>query len=162
MSYELHQTGAGAFAVIDDKSGSRGLHLQPNARINTTFHGVITETSPGVLAGIGPDTGTGLPGGAIPVALRFFGALNSNTTSGTLSIGIDTTSTYFLNAANVANAPTGKGQQTPQGATNLFTALALLPVGSFHLLTAIYAETATSTFGGPWYVDIDYYVPIPA
>lgn len=161
MSYEIHQGAAGTFAVIDDKTGSRGMHVQPDARVFTTVYGVITETSPGVITGLGADPVMKLPGGAIPAALRYWGANNSNTTSGTISIGIDTTSTYFLNGQNVANAPTGKGQQLP-AVTNLFAALALLPVGSSHLITGVYAETATSTFGGPWYVAIDYYLPIPA
>ena len=98
----------------------------------------------------------------MPTALRYFGTNNANASSGTLTIGIDTTTNYFLNGQNVANAPTGKGQQVPQAATNLFLALAGLPVGQSHKITGYYAETATSTFGGPWYVEIDYYKPSPA
>lgn len=162
MSYEIHQVASGAFAVIDDKTGSRGIHVQPDARNFTTVYGVITETSPGVITGIGADPVMKLPGGAIPVAMRYWGLKNSNTTSGTISVGIDTTAAYFLSSQNVADLPTGQGVQQPRAVLNLFSALALLPVGSSHLITGAYAETATSTFGGPWYVAIDYYVPIPA
>ncbi len=162
MSHELYQTPNGHFAIIDDRSGNRALHAQPNARNLTTWHGVISQTSPGVIVGLGGDTGANLPGGAIPVALRYFGLKNAGVTSGTLTVGIDTTSTYFLNAQNVANQPTGQGQQEPVGVTNLFLALAQLPLGLNHNVTATYAESGTSGSGGPWYVAIDYYVPSPA
>lgn len=162
MAHEIHQTASGHTALIDDRTGNRSLHLQPDARVFTTAYGVITETSPGVITGLGGDPVMKLPGGAIPTALRYWGAKNSNTTTGTISVGIDTTAAYFLSAQNVADLPTGQGVQQPRAVLNLFTALALVPVGSAHLITGAYAESATSTFGGPWYVAIDYYLPIPA
>lgn len=161
MSHEFVQPGSGHAAYIDDKTGNRSLHMQSNSRVLTTLIGVITQTSPGVITSMSGDASLSLPGGAMPASIGFYGVKNAGTTSGTISVGIDTTSTYFLNGSNVANAPTGLGQQNPAG-SNLFTALALLPVGSSHILTANYTETATSGSGGPWYVQIDYYIPIPA
>lgn len=160
MSHEIIQTALGHTAFVDDKTGNRSLHMQANSRVLTTLIGVITQTSPGVIQSLAGDTSLSLPAGSVPVNLSFYGAKNAGTTSGTISVGIDTTSTYFLNAANVANAPTGLGQQTPAG-SNLFLALALAAPNGAHVLTGSYAESATSGSGGPWYIEIDYYLPVP-
>lgn len=161
MSHELFQIGAGHAAFIDDKTGNRDLHMQPNSRINGTLMFSLSRGS-AVPTGLGGDTNVTLPGGAVPVAIYYYGAANDSVTGSTLTIGLDTTSNYFMAATNVANATTGLGQQTPSG-SNLFTQLALLPAGGVHSVTGLYsAGGATSASGGPWYFAIDYYVPIPA
>lgn len=161
MSHEIFQTGAGHTAFIDDNTGNRSLHLQPNSRVNGSLMFSLSRAAPGAPTGLGGSTAVTLPGGAVPVSIGFYGAANDSQTSATISIGIDTTSTYFLNAQNVANAPTGLGQITPAG-SNLFTALAALPLGAVHTVTGSYSVTGTSATGGPWYFAIDYYVPTPA
>lgn len=161
MSHELFQIGAGHAAFIDDKTGNRDLHMQPNSRVSTSLFFSISRTAPGAPTGLGGDTNVNLPGGAVPVALYYFGAANDSTTGATITIGLDTTSNYFMAATNVANAPTGLGQQNPSG-SNLFTQLALLPAGGVHNVTGFYSVSGTSTTGGPWYFGIDYYVPVPA
>ena len=160
MAHEIHQTAAGHAAFIDDRSGNRSLHMQPNSRVKTTLIGVITQTSPGVITGLGGDTNMSLPGGAIPMALRYFSGVPAST-GATITVGIDTTSTYFLNAQSVATLALN-GQQVPQGATSLGLALANLPIGQAHNVTGFFAQTATSPGGGPWFVEIDYYLPSPA
>lgn len=163
MSTELVQnTGtAGGAGFVDDKSGNRALHFASNARINTTLMFSISRTAPGSPTGLGGDTTTTLPSGAVPVAIYYYGAANDATTGATITIGLDTTTNYFMAATNVANATTGNGQQTPAG-SNMFTQLALLSAGASHAVTGYYSVAGTSATGGPWYFGIDYYVPIPA
>lgn len=166
MGMELKQGAgnAGTFdaAFVDDKSGNNSLHMQANSRVLTTLIGVLSQTSPGVLIGTGGDTSMTLPPGAVPVDISIFGQKNAGTTSGSIVLGIDTTSNYFLASYNVANAPTGLGQQSPSTVANMFLALAGLPAGFSHQVTGSYSETATSGSGGPWFVMIDYYKPSPA
>lgn len=151
-----------AASLVEDTKQARIAHLQANSRIKTTLIGKITQTSPGVISGLGGDTTMSLPGGAIPTDLRFFGQVGASTALATISVGIDTTSTYFLNAVTVSGAANGTGQFTPNGATNLYTQLALLSSGLAHAVTGFYTEAGTSGSGGPFYVEIDYYKPIPA
>ena len=163
MAHEIHQGGSGFTSFIDDKTGNRSLLMAANSRVKTTLMFKLSQTSPGVLVGSGADTRVALPGGAIPVALRYFGLINDAVTSGAVTIGLDnTTSNYFLSSQNVANLPTGQGQQTPTGATNLFLALPPMPEGVLHDIVGHYSVTGTSTSGGPWYFELDYYLPSPA
>src|SRR5690348_4231018 len=126
MGQELYQTGTGHAAFIDDRTGNRDIHMQSNARVTTSLLFSISRSSPGAPTGLGGDTTATLPGGAVPVALYYYGSANDSTTGATITIGLDTTSNYFMAATNVANATTGLGQQNPSG-SNLFTQLALLP-----------------------------------
>lgn len=165
MSHELKQgnspSGDTNAAFVDDRSGNNSLHMQSNSRVLTTWIGKITQTSPGVLQGMGGDTTATLPSGAVPVNFNFYSPLQAST-GATITVGLDTTSTFFLNASSVATLALGKGQQSPVSVTNLFAALAGLPVGTAHTLTGFYSETATSGSGGPFFIEIDYYVPSPA
>lgn len=164
MGQELKQGSGGSVpsaAFVDDQSGNNSLHMAANSRVYTTLIGQISQTSPGVITGMGGNASMTLPRGAMPVGLTYYG-LTQASTGGSITIGIDTTSTYFLNGQNVGSLATGKGLQNPVSVTNLFLALALSPVGSSHLVTGYYSETATSGSGGPWYVAIDYIVPDPA
>lgn len=160
MGQELKQLPDGALVVDDDKTGNRNLYMGSNTRIFSSWIGKITATSPGVIVGTGGDTGNGLPGNAVPIGVSYY-APNAGSTGGTITVGIDTTSTYFLNAASVA-ALASVLQQSPQAVTNLFTQLAALPQGQKHNMTGFFAQTATSTAAGPFFVRIDYYVPDPA
>lgn len=163
MAHEQHQGASGATSFIDDRTGNRSLHMQANSRVTTTLMFSLSRTAPGAPTGLGADTTVTLPGGAIPVALRVFGAVNDATTAASITVGIgNTTSNYFLSAYNVANAPTGLGQQVPSGATNLFTALPVMAEGQSQPITGFYSVAGTSATGGPWYVAIDYYRPVPA
>lgn len=164
MGHELRQRNIGAVSgasFVDDQSGNNSLHMQANARIVASLNGQISQTSPGVITGTGGNTSMSLPSGAVPIGISFYSNLQAST-GATISVGIDTTSGYFLNAQSVATLALGKGQQIPVGATNLYAALAALPLGQAHTVTGFYAETATSGSGGPFFVSIDYYVPDPA
>lgn len=165
MGAELKQGSAGGAtpeaAFVDDRFGANLMHMQANSRVLTTLIGVISQTSPGVITGLGGDTTMSLPGGAVPINLSYYG-LTQASTGATISVGLDTTSGYFLNSQQVNSLLNGKNVQNPQNVLNLFTALAALPVGQAHAVTGFYSETATSGSGGPWYVQIDYYRPLPA
>ena len=165
MAQELIQGSRNAVSGAsfqDDASGNRSLHMAANARNLTTLHFKITQTSPGVVQGMGGDTRVTLPGGAIPVGLRVYGFLNDAVTGASISIGLDNvTSAHFLSSYNVANAPTGLGQTTPS-ANNLFAAVPVMPLGQDHTIIGRYAVAGTSTSGGPWFCSIDYYLPDPA
>jgi len=165
MSHEKIQGSKHAVSTAsfqDDASGNRSLHMAANARNLTTLHLKITQTSPGVVQGMGGDTRATLPGGAIPVCLRVYGFLNDAVTGATISIGLDNvTSAHFLSSYNVANAPTGLGQTTPS-ANNLFAAIPIMPLGQDHTIVGHYAVAGTSAGGGPWFCAIDYYLPDPA
>lgn len=162
MSHNLKQ-GAGSASVAaaafhDDASGNNSLHMMANARILTTVQFKITQTSPGIVTGIGGNTSLAIPGGAVPCGIRFYANTGANTAA-TITIGIDTTSTYFLNGAAVST----NGQHFPTTqALNLFAALAGVPNGFAHTITGFYAETATSATGTIVTGEIDYYVPIPS
>lgn len=157
LRQETNQPSETAGFVSDAKQ-ARVAHMQANARILATLQFQITQTSPGVVTGLGGDTIASLPGGAVPCGIRFYVSKGANTAA-TITVGIDTTSAYFLSAAAV-NLP---GQTFPTAAAlNLFNALAVLPVGSAHLLTGSYAETATSATGTVVSGEIDYYLPQPA
>lgn len=166
MGHE-HKQGSGgssvtASAFVDDQSATNLLHMQGNSRVLTTLIGVISQTSPGSIIGTAGDTRMLLPGGAVPVNLTYFGSKNAGTTSGSIIVGLDTTSNYFLASQNVANQTTGQGSQGPTAVTGLFVALAGIPAGTSHVVTGAYSESATSGSGGPWYVQLDYYLPNPA
>lgn len=166
MSIEIVQDGAGTTgtaALVDDQSGARIMHAAANSRVLTSLMFSLSRTAPGAPTGLGGDTSVTLPGGAIPVALRMWGAANDSTTGATVSVGLDNvTSNHFLSSYNVANAPTGSGQQVPQAVTNLFAALPLMPRGQSHNIIGRYAVAGTSSSGGPWYFELDYYLPNPA
>ncbi len=167
MGIEIIQDGSEpneSGALISDAKGGRIAHLSDNARLLTTLNFKIDQTSPGIVQGLGANTNVTLPGGAIPVALRVFGKLNDSVTSASISVGMDNvTSQHFLSGYNVANAPTGSGQQLPSAALNLFAALPVMPMGQAHQVVGRYNQGAsTSAGGGPWYVAIDYYLPDPA
>lgn len=162
MGHELKQgaamVGMASAAFVDDQSGNNSLHMQANARQLTTIQGRVTQTSPGVIVGTGGNTQMSMPGGAVPCGIRFYANTGANTAA-TITVGIDTTSTYFLNGAALSTP----GQHIPTtNALNLFAALAGLPVGQSHVVSAFYAETATSATGTITWVEIDYYVPSPA
>lgn len=165
MGIELKQGSTQPTATAsfqDDASGARIAHLGANTRIPSHLQFKIDQTSPGALQGLGGDTQVTIPGGAIPIKLSIWGKLNSNTTTGTISLGLDNiTSNHFLSSYNVADVPTGQGQQLPRAALNFFAALPLMPVGQAHTIVGRYSESATSTFGGPWFVDLEYYLPEP-
>jgi hypothetical protein len=157
LRQETNQPSETAGFVADQKQ-ARIAHMQANARILTTIQGTITQTSPGVITGTGGDTTMSLPGGAVPCGIRYFNNIGANTAA-TITVGIDTTSAYFLSA----QAVTIPGQHVPTAAAlNLFTPLAALPIGQAHTVTGSYAETATSATGTISYVEIDYYLPLPA
>lgn len=164
MAIEIKQDTTqvtGSLDLVDDKSGANVMHFAANARSMTTLIGKITQTSPGVITGMGGDTALSLPGGSIPVSIQVYSAVPAST-GATITVGIDTTTTYFLNALSVATLALN-GQQVPAAtASNLFTQLATLPIGQSHSVNGFYAQTATAPGGGPWFVMIDYYLPIPA
>ena len=165
MGVELRQgTGEGTetASFLADQKQARVMHLAANARVKTTLMGVITQTSPGVITGLGGDTAMSLPSGAIPTGVRYFGKLPAST-GATITVGYDTTTNNILSAASVATLALA-GVQVPNApALALFAALPVLPAGQSHPVTGFYAETATaSAGGGPWYVEIDYYLPNPA
>lgn len=164
MGIEITQSSRQATpsaSLIDDKTGGNTLHLAANSRVKTTLIGQITQTSPGVMTGLGGDTSLSLPGGAVPTTIRVFSNVPAST-GATITVGIDTTSTYFLNALSVATLA-ASGQQLPTGiSSGLYTALAAVPIGSAHAVTGFYSQTATAPGGGPWFVEIDYYLPQPA
>ena len=140
-------------AFDDDVSQASVLHMAANAKVKTTLIGQITQTSPGVITGVGGDTALSLPGGAVPAGIRYNVSKGANTAA-TITIGIDTTSAYFLSGAAV-NLP---GMLYPTtAALNLFAALAAVPLAMAHSLTGYYAETATSATGTVVSVEIDYY-----
>lgn len=147
-----------ASTIKDDRTGTTVALFPANADVTTTWHGVITQTSPGVLTGIAGDTSNFIPGGAIPSRFRIYNPLVAST-GATITVGIDTTSTYFLNAFAVSTLAAGQGQLIPQTVANLFVALANMPVGQAHQVTGFYAQTATAVGGGPFFVEIDYYLP---
>lgn len=162
MSHELKQNANGSAAYVDDRSGNRSLHMQANSRVKTTLMFSLSRDAPGAPTGLGGDTRVTLPGGAIPTALRMFGVANDATTAASITLGLDnTTSAHFLSSYNVANAPTGLGQQIPQGATNMFTALPVMADTQAHDIIGRYSVAGTSATGGPWYFELDYYVPTP-
>lgn len=156
MAIELKQGGSQPTATAafdDDKSGASVLHMAANAKVKTTLIGVITQTSPGVITGLGGDPILNIPGGATPAGIRFYSSIGANT-GATITVGIDTTSAYFLNGQSVSTP----GEHLPTtAALNLFAALALLPLGSAHVITGYYSETATTNNGALNYVEIDYY-----
>jgi len=151
-----------AAAFVDDDSGARVQHMAANSRNLTTLMLRITRTSPGVVSGLGGDNAVTIPGGAIPTGIRLFSALEGST-GATVSLGLDNvTSNHFLSGYSVATLAAGRGQLTPNGATNLHVALPLMALGQAHTIVGRYAETATSPGGGPFYFEIDYYLPDPA
>ena len=157
---ETNQASESAGLVSDQKQ-ARVMHLAANARIKTTLMGVITQTSPGVMTGLGGDTSLSLPGGAIPTAIRYYGLVQAST-GATITVGYDTTTNNILNAVSVATLALA-GVQTPNApGLSLFQPLPVLPVGQAHPVTGFYSQTATAPGGGPWYVEIDYYLPNPA
>lgn len=160
MSHELTQTAGGHAAFVDDQTGNRGLHLAANARIKTTLMFSISRTAPGAPTGLGGDTTVTIPGSAVPTDIRYFSAAGDSQTGATITIGLDnTTSNYFLSTTNVSDF---SGQQIPTAAKNLFTALPIMPVGTPHTIVGHYSQAGTSATGGPWYFEIDYYLPVPA
>ena len=164
MAQELTQSstdGTGAAAFIDDKTGNRSLHMVANARIVTSLIGVMSQTSP-TLVGLGGDTVMTLPPKAVPIALTIFGKAGAATANATIQIGLDTTTNYFLSTSVSNVGGGGVGYLIPRETAQLFTALANLPIGQAHAVTGNYAEAGTSGSGGPWYVEIDYYLPNPA
>lgn len=156
MGIELKQGSAQptpTAAFDDDKSGASILHMAANAKVKTTLIGQITQTSPGVIVGLGGDSALAMPGGATPAGIRFYTNTGANTAA-TITIGIDTTSTYFLNGQSVSTP----GEHFPTtAALNLFAPLATVPLGTAHALTGYYSETATSGTGTIVSVEIDYY-----
>jgi hypothetical protein len=96
-----------------------------------------------------------LPIGAVPIAAIVWWGANSNAgTTATVSVGITGNNTYFVNALSVASGANGTRAVS---ASNLFAAQSTSAVTQ---VTGIYAETGTaSTSGGPFYVQIDFYVP---
>lgn len=150
-------------SLQSDNPKGRIAHLAANARLATTLHFKIDKTAAGIVQGLGADTNVSIPGGAIPIALRVWSALNDAVTGANITIGLDNvTSNHFLNSYNVANAPTGLGQQTPSAVNNLFAALPIMALGQAHALVGHYAVAGTSAGGGPWFFALDYYLPDPA
>ena len=160
LRQETNQASPSA-GFVEDRFQARVAHLPANARIKTTWIGQITATSPGAITGLGGDTSLGIPGGAVPTDLRFFSPVAAST-GATITIGLDTTSTYFLNALSVNALANGQGQQLPANPSNLFAALAALPIGSVHTMSGFFAQTATALGAGPYYIELDYYLPNPA
>ncbi len=151
-----------SMGYVADQKQARVAHFAANARIKTTLMGVITQTSPGVMSGLGGDTSLSLPGGAIPTAVRYYGGSVPASTGATITVGYDTTNNNILNAVSVATLALA-GVQVPNAPTlPLFVPLPTLPAGQAHPVTGFYSQTATAPGGGPWYVEIDYYLPIPA
>lgn len=157
-----------ALDMVSDKKGTNVSFMSDNTRNLTSLLGVITQTSPGVLqslsgSGAFPNTSPlQLPGGAVPVAFIIQGKAGAATALATISIGLDTTSTYFLQTSVSAVAGGGIGQLIPRETAQLYTALAAMPVGQAHTVTGFYAEAGTSGSGGPWFVEIDFYTTNPA
>lgn len=149
MAHELKQGSSQptpTASFVDDRTGNRSLHMQANARVITTFVGQIASSSASLVS-LGGDTTASLPGGAVPTHIRIY----SPSTSPTVSVGIDTTSTYFVNSAAIAG-----GSTVLPTVANLYTALATLPTGVAHALTG------TTNKGFAVYLEIDYYLPDPA
>lgn len=154
MGIEIKQTsgplvGAG-LRLAEDVSSNTVLYVDRWSVSPPVLRFTINRTDP-------PGTVKGfLPGGATPAQIRYFGPTTSNSaTTSSLSIGIDTTSNYFLTATDV-KGPTGLGYQTPVPPSIMATIFVPLPSND-HPVLAGYAESATSTGGGPWSVEIDYY-----
>lgn len=153
--------------VVSDRKQNSVTFYSDNTRNLTSLLGVITQTSPGVLqslSGSGTVSNTSplqLPPYAVPVQFIIQGKLGAATANATIQIGLDTTTNYFLqtSVSNVGGG--GSGQLIPRETAQLYTALAALPSGQAHTVTGFYAEAGTSGSGGPWYVEIDFYVASP-
>ena len=158
MGIEIQQHASGSLKLVDDQTGNNCAFVDPNSRLLSVIRFAITRTST-----FGQQMGV-LPAGAVPTSLKVFtGTKSDSSTTASIIVGIDTTTNYLLGGWDTAQAA-NSGQQFPQKAANLHVALATpgpLP-GGYHPVTAAYAETSTSTTGGPFYIEIGFYQPIPA
>lgn len=141
--------------LAEDKSGNTVGYGDQYSQMRSVLRFNVTRTTFGnAVMGY-------LPPGAIPMGLRYLGTATSNSsTTATIVVGLDTTTNFLLVATAVQIALTGGGIQNPTAAQMgvpfpLGTALPL----NEHPVTASYAEGATSTTGGPWAFEVDFWLP---
>ncbi len=162
MGRQIVQTDK-SFRVLDDSAGTIGsqgqtltkplthLSLDEGNRAVTSIINTVarTDTTTKVL-GV-------LPKAAVPTRLSLASATASNAgTTATVSVGTAATSNYFLNGFDVKGS-TGSQQVFPTSATKLHAAV---DSANDTVIVGLYAETgATSSGGGPWGVQMDYYLP---
>lgn len=142
----LKQTDDGGIQLIEQATGESVLTLTKRAtvaRTDTTAKNLFT-----------------IPKGAIPTALRVYSTTASNAAStATLSIGKTGTAAHYLSAFDIKTTGTGSGLQDLDKAVPLNLFVVGSATASLQII-GTYAETGTaSTTGGPWTVEMDYYVP---
>lgn len=162
MGIEIKQGAAGAALTLSgDRSGNTAMYVDDQGGTTTSGTKITSELYFQVQRVQPPGTFMGnLPPGAVPVQVQYFSPTTTNSGStSNIVIGVDTTTNYFLSATDV-KASTGLGWQTPIPPSVLNTMFVqLATTGLGHPVTAGYAETGTSTSGGPWSCSISYYVP---
>lgn len=154
MSIEPQVFADGSRRYVDDQTANTVGYMDGTSRMAVKKVGSITRTT---------TTDTTLftiPGNAVPTKLNIFGSAASNAgTTATINVGLNSTSAYFLSGFDVKTTTSGAGQVLPNAATNLQASVGST-VSPQVPVTGKYAETGTaSTSGGPWYVELEYYVP---
>lgn len=158
MGVEIKQTNSpvigNSITLQEDASGATAGYADRYSILGSMLRFQVTRTTFGnAVVGY-------LPAGAIPTRLNYYGANTSNAAStANIVVGVDTTTNYFLTATNVQVAVTGLGQQTPQSPNAAQFLWQALAAGVDHPVTASYAESATSTAGGPWSFEIHFDLP---
>lgn len=140
--HTLRQLGDGV-QLVEQASGQNVAILAKHgtiARTDTTAKNLFT-----------------IPAGAVVTGTRLFAGTASNAaTTATVSIGKTGTTNRYLNAADVKTSA-GLVSGTAAQNTNLYTVESATAETQ---IVGIYAETGTaSTTGGPWTVELSYYVP---
>lgn len=154
MSIEYQQHGDGSTRLVDDQTANTVGYMDGTSRVLVKKIGTISRTT------TTDTTLFNIPGNAVPTKLSLFGSAASNAgTTATINVGLNSTSNQFLSGFDVKTSTTGAGQVLPNGATNLQASVGST-VSPQVPVTGKYAETGTaSTSGGPWYVEMEYYVP---
>lgn len=151
MSIEIQQHDDGSMRLVDDQTANTVAYIDGTSRTLVKKIGQITRTTTS-----DTDLFT-LPANAVPTSLRIFSGTASNAgTTATINVGLGSTSGYFLSGFDVKTSTSGAGQVVPNAAAELFTGIGADALS----VTGKYAETGTaSTTGGPWNVEIEYYLP---
>lgn len=119
----------------------------PNGRVSATFGVQVTRSNTSNTA-----TGTVLPAGFLPTAVRVLSPAASNAgTSATISIGSTNSTTGVIVSTLDVKGTAGLGQAIPST-----FALAGQNLPSDTVVTVLYAEAgAASTAGGPWDIFVE-------
>lgn len=146
MSIVRQELDIGAEQIVDSATGNIVSYIDPTSTAVVTKRASLARTN---------TSSTSLfvlPARAIPVDLRIWGGTESNAgTTATVEIGITGTANYFTSTLDVK----GQNGKIPTTAVaNLYVELS-----SATQVVGVYAETGSaSSAGGPWWVEIDYYV----